>query len=78
MLMIELNETRDGVDIFYITDAVINEHGEIVRDEKGLPIPSGFLINRIGTDEFYTSIFTANNDLSEYEVTDIFIEPAKD
>lgn len=68
---------EDGVRLFRRLDAVVDENGEPVLDEKDELIPTGFKIHKVGTDEFYDSAIDVENAPFTYEETDIPVKPAE-
>ena len=75
MVITELFKTReDGVNLNRTIDAVVDKNGEPVRDEEGNLIPTGLMIHKVGTDEFYDEAIDIENAPFKYEETDIPIE----
>ena len=78
MIITKFYRTReDGVDLFRRLDAKVNEKGEPILDEKGEPIPTGFKIHKVGTDEIYDEAIDVAGAPFAYEATDIPVEPAE-
>lgn len=65
---------KDGVDLFRTLDAVVDERGEPILDAEGEPIPTGFKIHKVGTDEFYDDAIDVAGAPFIYEETDTPIE----
>jgi hypothetical protein len=79
MLLTEFYRVRkDGVNINITIDALIDENGNVVRDEKGHPVPLGFKIHKIGTDEYYKNALDAESSNYKYETTNIPFDPPKE
>ena len=78
MLYTYFHRTRnDGVKLFRTLDAVVDENGEIVKDENGLPIPRGFKILQNETQRLYDHATDVENAPYTYSETDEKIEEAK-
>jgi hypothetical protein len=79
MVVTEFFKTReDGVNLYERYDAVVDENGNLVRDAKGKPIPTGFKIQkfvvtwngkRIKKDDPYNVAIDVENAPYEYEET---------
>jgi hypothetical protein len=79
MIVTEYYKTRkDGVKLYFIIDAAINERGQVIRDEKNNIVPSGFKIKKTGTNDFYDYVYDVLGANNKYEQTNIPIEPPKE
>lgn len=77
---------KDGVKLFRRLDVKVDENGDIlfrdktITDENGNvvkvkePIPTGFKIRKVGTNEVYNEAIDVENALFVYEETDEPIE----
>ena len=65
---------EDGVKLIRRLDVEVDENGEALLDGKKQPIPTGFKIHKVGTDEIYDEAIDIENAPFEYEETDIPIE----
>lgn len=77
---------KDGVKLFRRLDVKVDENGDvlfrdkIITDENGNivkvkePIPTGFKIHKVGTDEIYDEAIDVENAPFKYEETDLPIE----
>ena len=75
MVITEFFKTReDGVNLNRTIDAVVDENGKPVRDEGGNLIPTGLVIHKIGTEEYYGEAIDVENAPFKYEETTILIE----
>lgn len=63
----------DGKKLFRWYDAK-TENGKIVRDENGVPIPSGFMIRRIGSQKHYARVINVEHTPFRYKETGIPIK----
>ena len=71
MIVKDFYRTReDGVKLFINIDALIDENGEIIRNEKGLPIPCGFKILQNETGVKYPEAIDPENSKYTYTETD--------
>ena len=62
MVIREYYKTRnDGVKLYRTIDAVVDEHGNPVRDEKGQLIPTGFDILQVETGIPYSEAIDVEN-----------------
>lgn len=78
MVITEYFKTRnDGVKLYRTIDAVVDEHGKPVRDEKGQLIPTGFCILQVETEIPYSEAVDVENAPYTYIETDIAIEIAE-
>jgi hypothetical protein len=70
MVVREFYRTRqDGVNLFRQLDVVVDENGIPVRDANGNYIPTGFMIRKVGTDEFYNDAVDVENAIFIYSET---------
>lgn len=75
MIVREYYKTRkDGVKLYISLDALVNENGEIVKDELGKPIPSGFYIVQNETGNMYAEAIDVENSPYTYSETTEVIE----
>jgi len=75
MVVKEFYETRkDGVNLVISLDALVDENGKVIRDENNKPIPSGFRIQKVGTNEIYDEAIDVETATYEYVKTDKPIE----
>ena len=83
MIITKYYDTReDGVKLYRTIDAVVDENGTPI-DENGTPIkdeetnlvPTGFKIQKVGTDEIYDEAIDVAGAPFIYEATDIPVEP---
>ena len=84
MIVKVFHETReDGVNLFKHFDALVDENGELIKDNDGNYIPSGFKIQkvvvtwngkRIVKDEFYDEAIDIENAPYVYEETEIPVD----
>jgi hypothetical protein len=75
MVVREFYRTRqDGVNLFRQLDVVVDENGIPVRDANGNYVPTGFMIRKVGTDEFYGEAIDVENAIFTYSETQIPIE----
>ena len=63
-----------GLKLVINIDALIDENGEIVRDEEGHPVPRGFKILQNETNIPYDSAVDVEDAPYTYSETDIPIE----
>lgn len=62
MVITEYFKTRsDGVKLYRTIDAVVDEHGKPVRDEKGQLIPTGKMIIQQPTNIEYSEAIDVEN-----------------
>lgn len=86
----EYGMRKDGVKLFRRLDVKVDKSGEPlmterkVTDENGNteivkePIPTGFKIHKIGTEEYYDEAIDVEDVPFTYEETDILIETPKE
>lgn len=67
----------DGVPLHLTVDAVVNESGNPVRDEKGNLVPTGFKIKQVETGEPYDRAIDVEGAPYTYVETDLPIEVRK-
>ena len=65
---------EDGVKLIRRLDVKVEENGDALLDEYNQPIPTGFKIHKIGTNEYYDEAIDIENSPFEYEETTIEIE----
>ena len=68
---------EDGVKLYRTIDAVVDENGEPVLDENGELIPTGLMIHKIGTEEYYSEAIDVEGAPFTYEETDIPVDPVE-
>ena len=65
---------EDGVKLIRRLDVKVNANGDVLLDEYNQPIPTGFKIHKIDTDEYYDEAIDIEGSPFEYEETTIEIE----
>jgi hypothetical protein len=65
---------EDGVKLILKLDVLVEENGDPLLDKHNNPIPTGFKIHKIGTDEFYDEAIDVEGTPFEYEETTIKID----
>ena len=70
----EYGTRTDGVRLIRRLDVIVAENGYPLLDKDHQPIPTGFQIHKVGTDEYYDEAIDVENAPFVYEETDIPIE----
>lgn len=65
---------EDGVKLIRQLDVEVDENGEPLLDGKNQPIPTGFKIRKVGTDELYDEAIDVENSGFTYEETNEIID----
>lgn len=65
----EYRTRKDGVKLIRRLDVMVNENGEPLFDEHNQPIPTGYKIRKVGTDEIYDEAIDVENAPFVYEET---------
>lgn len=65
---------EDGIKLILKLDVLVKDNGELLLDEYNKPIPTGFKIHKVGTDEYYDEAVDIEGAPFEYEETTIKIE----
>ena len=79
MIVREYFKTRnDGVKLYRTIDAIVNEHGNPVRDEKGQLIPTGLCILQVETGIPYSEAVDVENAPYTYIETEEKIESVEE
>jgi hypothetical protein len=79
MIIREYFKTRnDGVKLYKTIDAVVDEHGNPVRDENGNLIPTGKMIMQVQTGVEYSEAIDVENASYVYVETEHDIESVND
>lgn len=66
---------EDGVRLYDHYAVKRDENGFPMRDANRIPIPSGFKIRKLGTDELYDVATDVESAPFKYVVTDIPVDP---
>lgn len=75
MIAKEYYKTReDGVKLFITIDALVDDNGNLLRDENNKLIPTGFLIRQNETNTPYDAAIDIENARYTYSQTDKKIE----
>ena len=75
MIITEFYMTRnDGTNLYRTIDAKIDENGTPLRDEYGRLLPTGFKIQKVGTNEFYDEAIDIEESGYAYIETDKLVE----
>ncbi len=79
MIITKYYDTReDGVKLNRTIDAVVDENGEPVLDENEQLIPTGFKIQKVGTDEIYDEAIDVEGAPFKYIETTEPIQPVEE
>lgn len=78
MIINEFYRTReDGVKLFLTMDAVVDENGNPVRDEKKKLVPTGFKILQVETNRPYNQAIDVETASYTYVETEIPVDVRK-
>jgi hypothetical protein len=74
ILPFDYRTREDGVKLVRRLDVEVDENGEALLDGKNQPIPTGFKIRKVGTDELYDEAIDVENSGFVYEETNEAID----
>ena len=74
ILPFDYRTREDGEKLVRQLDVEVDENGEPLLDGKNQPIPTGFKIRKVGTDELYDEAVDVENSGFVYEETNKRIE----
>jgi hypothetical protein len=73
----EYGTRKDGVKLYRRLDVKVDENVNPILDEHGQPLPTGFKIRKVGTDEVYDEAIDVENAPFVYEETTEKIEKSE-
>ena len=75
MIVKNFYRTRaDGVNLYCSIDVKVDEDGNLIYDEEGKVIPTGFKIRKLGTKQIYNRAIDVEDADFTYVETDIPID----
>jgi hypothetical protein len=74
ILPFDYRTREDGVKLIRRLDVEVDENGEALLDGEKQPIPTGFKIRKVGTDELYDEAIDVENSGFTYEETNEAID----
>ena len=78
IITFEHRTREDGVKLVRRLDVKVDENGEPLLDTESQPIPTGYKIRKVGTDEVYDEAIDVENCGFTYEETEELVDILED